>query len=1689
MRFKRYFLAGLLALALSHSAGAQQPYSACWFPDDIINWSPENDPDAKFNRSRIPLAARFTEPSLMKAHAGQSYKGYVETATITNKMCSLCPSQGDNNFLGYQPTYWQYMEKFVNWGGAGNEGIFVLPPAGTIDAAHMNGVKILGQLYFMPRTIGGRDGWIEAMLTKDASGKYPYAVKMYEIAKYFGFDGWFINKELDNGKRVAEWSQFITCFNETADAAGDTYMEIQWYDAKGNPTMEILTSHKNTSQFLEYHNTGDKSSYASQLGCSADDVLHRLYAGIECVQSGLTGYASDLSSVHKGSIALFCPEQHAYKDFTDKMWEAGITTGQAAYEAQETAFANENITWVNSTGNPANTSGSWKGVSGYVLERSVIDAMPFTTSFAVGNGKHRFVKGEKLNTQDWYATSVQSILPTWRYWIENQGELKASIDWDDAYNFGNSIKVSGAITAGSHLWRLYKTMIPVTDGGKLRLAYKTNGAAPEVKLSTSSSTTPDVTLSGAVTSLAKGWTVAEYDLASLNGKTIYMIALDLNASAANSSYEIKLGELAVLPASYAPATLAVSDFTCTGDMGDADGDLRLTWSYNFNNDFDRFDIYMTNAKGRRLVGQTRGEGFYIPRFAREGAEKSVKIELVAVMKDGSQQYAKTVDCDFHVAAAPVVTVTPVKSYAKVGDKVTLTVSGTDNPTSFAWTLPASVKLVKGSLTDAVIEVEALAEGAQEVTVKVGNSVGTTTFSGVAFDVFSEIAYKEVHNAAIGKAIADMSRAVTGDASYLIDGEVKPTLKDNCWSDISTNPYVVVDLKTPHTMYGFNIYDNHSAFKGGEDNVANYRIYVSDDNASWTEVVNATDVQAEDIHASNIVPTTGRYVKFQPYADTRFTCRIFEFEIMGRDNSRITVDAPHILAFEPKSTEKITVSYDMNGEERADNFGLELTADNSYISFTKPVDDNNGHFTFDLTAADKIGRASLTATLVNGDAKRQTFIDVTIDSDKAVNALKGVEAEMRKYDADYVAGGTFTSQKTGNLTDGDTLKEGLTEEMYEDPCMSRNDLWAVFTNPRMFSLGKVKVYIPEGNKGFNANDREGYVNNAVSIRTSKDGYNWTVVETFDNLKDVSELTCYMPEMEPFTYLAVVCDVNTYFYPSLAEVEAYEQFKEAGPSIEPVAIESGFNLDIIAENTPVKDNAACEFNYGAFFTSNVNAEGAISSPDSRMITTKNGTPFELGAYDADNAMYLETKNKEYTLTFAEPVNAQKIYLLATCTSTREIYATINYEDGTSSEEISIDLPRADSSEKDEFAFTDLKVVESNGSVARDNYGFNEVVLEADEDKAAVSVTFHATKSPGFWVIGVSALADWNGSKMRLTPSAKKLAIAPGASDVITVRYDLNGEERADNFACTASASNACVALGQITENRAESTFTIPVEAVADEGVAEITIEVTNGENSKVCKVNVSVDTPSEFTGWTVDVIAEGTPANTFTDDSYDGDGWALYTTDVKAQGAIAGADRIVETVDGTRFKLEPYDAANALKLERYDAKTLEMVTPDNCKEIRVLSVTGKTATVEVTVAYDDGTESEPQEISIIACSGKESQASAYGFGGIYMDAEGWSNDVDDFDTDYNIGLYEFVIPTDETKKVKSLTFESQTSRAYPVILSLAKVGKQSGITDINAGAAERKIIAIYNLQGLPVKNPTTGIYIVRFSDGTVKKVVLK
>lgn len=335
--------AALSAILLSVLPGmAQQPYGGCWHPTDIYNWSPETDPDAKFNRAKVPLANRFKEPELMKANARQFYEGQVCNATILFNMCSMCPSQGANNFLGYQPTYWQYMDKLVYWAGSASEGIIIPPPAGSTDAAHQQGVKSLGQIFFPPPAFGGTQAWVRQLMSKEG-GHYVYAQKLYEIADYLGFDGWFINEEI-GGATTQEWVDWIKEFYAAAEADGNYHMEIQYYDARYTPDTQILGTHPNTSQFLEYAHVGDYRDYASKITYADGshpteaDIYSKIYAGIETVQSGLTGYYTSLDKAftdkgHLGSVDLFCPEEHSWKDCVNNLLGTPDDNGSKAYAA------------------------------------------------------------------------------------------------------------------------------------------------------------------------------------------------------------------------------------------------------------------------------------------------------------------------------------------------------------------------------------------------------------------------------------------------------------------------------------------------------------------------------------------------------------------------------------------------------------------------------------------------------------------------------------------------------------------------------------------------------------------------------------------------------------------------------------------------------------------------------------------------------------------------------------------------------------------------------------------------------------------------------------------------------------------------------------------------------------------------------------------------------------------------------------------------------------------------------------------------------------------------------------------------------------------------------------------------------------------------------------------------------------
>lgn len=856
------------------------------------------------------------------------------------------------------------------------------------------------------------------------------------------------------------------------------------------------------------------------------------------------------TSGHVGSLDLFCPEEKTWKDNVRNLLGKN-DTGSDAYKAITKTFENEMQMWTNYAGDPTVTTDEWSGISGHVLERSVISSMPFTTSFCVGVGKHRFVEGEKVATQDWYHSGVQSIMPTWRYWMENKDDASFEINWEDAWNFGSSLKLKGGSAfSGDHLWRLYKTKLAVNGGGTLRLVYKssnTTNASVEVKISTTSSVNPDVTLSAPKTTTKNGWTVAEYDLSSLNGKTIYMIGLNVKAKFTVYDYELSLGELSVLPANYAPAPVEVKNLATTSTLGNVQGDARLTWDFDYTADFDHFDIYKENEDGTRtMVGQTRDEAFYVPTFQRKDNEAYVKFIVTPVMKDMRQQKGKSIMLDYPQATAPVVSFTISNSYLKVGESATITANGTGNPTAFKWTLPEGLKLADGSsLTSQTIKVVAQKVGKQRVTVDVTNAIGTSTTSSNILDVMTEEEYKKIYNVVYQKKVLGYS----GSTNYkevpdkIIDGETNPTSASDKWCNVSADNWVTFDLQSVYRIYSFKIFDGNAGPESGVDQIDSYQILLSEDNEHWTTVVDTYNRQKESIKTDYIAPMRARYVKLVPHVNG--ILRIWEFEVYGKkDNSMKLSTLTNNVTMNAGESYNINVTYDLGeGATKADKFECVATSKNGNVTIgTIKENVKKNTFVIPVTAKQRMGDDVVTIRVVNGDDYEEIAVQVEVDATTQPNVLKGKTAEVRHYENDYSFEAAFKKYDVSGLTDGNKADEALSD--IEAPSTHRDDVWVIFTAPegKQWDLAKVVVNIPNENYAENDNNEMSYVNKDVKIAVGDDLTRMNTAKTFSGLKKVSELSYIFPESVKTKYLAVICNLYVYSLPSMAEVSAYEQFAD-------------------------------------------------------------------------------------------------------------------------------------------------------------------------------------------------------------------------------------------------------------------------------------------------------------------------------------------------------------------------------------------------------------------------------------------------------------------------------------------------------------------------------------------------------------------
>ncbi|MFG2075746.1 endo-beta-N-acetylglucosaminidase [Nonomuraea maritima] len=627
------------------AATGSQPYASYWYPDTILNWNPATDPDARFNRSTTPLQPRVSDPAL-KANAGaRAGEGRV-ASLVSFAPTSGNPSQGalDPNYYAFG--YWQYVDKLVFWGGSAGEGLILAPNATVIDAAHRNGVKVYGTVFFPPGVYGGELKWVNDFVQKSGES-FPVADKLVEVAKYYGFDGWFINQETEGGDAALATS--MRDLVKYARAKGPD-VDFMWYDAMTEngqvswqnaltPANDAFLSDPDpvsNSMFLNFWWSAaglDASrSAAKALGRSEYD----LYSGIDTESNG---YNTNVSwdalfppgQPHVTSLGLYRPE-----------WTWKSSTGRDDFYAKDARY------WIGANGDPSDTTttSSWKGLAGYIAESTPVTTKPFVTGFNTGHGDFYNVAGTRVRTGGWNNLSLQDVLPTYRWLVSSSGsKLTPSLDFDDAYEGGSSLRLTGTLDAPNTV-RLYESRLPVAEDTKLSVVVKTPKAgATHLKAAVAFTDAPTkwTTLDLGKTR-GTGWERKTLDLSRFRGRTIAQIGLRAAAPATVESYDARIGRLAVYDGVVErPAPPVKPVVEGTTDVTPTRKTLRLSWTAAKKGAVHHYDVYRRNPDGTRTyLGATPNTVYYVPRLERVGTEMSTTIEVEAVSTEyGRSPAART----------------------------------------------------------------------------------------------------------------------------------------------------------------------------------------------------------------------------------------------------------------------------------------------------------------------------------------------------------------------------------------------------------------------------------------------------------------------------------------------------------------------------------------------------------------------------------------------------------------------------------------------------------------------------------------------------------------------------------------------------------------------------------------------------------------------------------------------------------------------------------------------------------------------------------------------------------------------------------------------------------------------------------------------------------------------------------------
>lgn len=872
----------------------RQPEASYWFPEQLLEWKAEEDEDLIFNVSTVPLAQRVPAEELETVNQTQNKDTKVMAVSIMNASTSGNSPHGLNKVNANTFSYWQYVDTLVYWGGSSGEGLIVAPSADVVDAGHKNGVKVIGTVFMPQAAHGGKMEWLDSLL-KEEGGAFPVADKLIEVAKTYGFDGWFINQETEGTdeepltkEHAKKMQQFLAYFKEQAPELQLVYYDsmtmdgkMDWQNALTKKNAAFLAggdSKGADEMFLNFWWTEDKLAKKELLKASAELAEKKgidpysLYAGVD-VQSN--GYDTEIKwnlfeksdgGTHT-SLGIYCPSW-AY-------FSAGTV---------QDFWKQENRMWVNAAGDPSAEADNaddtnWKGISAYVTERTAITGLPFVTNFSTGNGYGFYKKGEQISLLDWNNRSISDVLPTYRYIFEN-GEgnrLNADLDVGDAYYGGNSLIVRGTMKKDvPSTIKLYSAKLPIEG----EVAFTTTARAKGAEIALDAVLTLDdgseLVLEGDQ-KVKDEWTVVSYDTSELAGKTIRTISYRLQADADGNGLQFRFGNITMANAGEQQKA-SVSDVEVLDSEFDEDAmyaGVRLAWKSDIPADY--YEVYRINQdQTRSLLGVSNTESFYINTLPRTDDTNKSTFCVVPVNKLLEEGTGSEVTMDWPDNSLPKAAFAADVTLAKPGEKITFTSLCSPNTEKVTWTLQGSdTESAEGD----TVSVSYAKEGVYPVALKAENSSGSADACADNYIVIT-------NNAGDGLELLSQNAGTEADTfvneneapEFAVDGD-----KAKKWCATGSAPHeITIDLGSICAVSAVDVYHAEAGGESPDMNTKSYAIYVSEDGSSFEEVKSVTKNTAGQTHDA-FAPANAQFVKLvvnKPTQGTDSAARIYEVEVYG-----------------------------------------------------------------------------------------------------------------------------------------------------------------------------------------------------------------------------------------------------------------------------------------------------------------------------------------------------------------------------------------------------------------------------------------------------------------------------------------------------------------------------------------------------------------------------------------------------------------------------------------------------------------------------------------------------------------------------------------------------------------------------------------------------------------------------------------